>query len=64
MLGYVGSKPHTWCYIRPEYLRLQEDGNLNFCGRSDRMVKIRGNRVELGEIEAVLANIPILKMFL
>lgn len=34
--------------------RYQADGNIEFLGRNDRQVKIRGNRVELGEIEAAL----------
>jgi amino acid adenylation domain-containing protein len=34
------------------------DGNLRFIGRKDRMVKKRGYRVELGEIEACLYRHP------
>ncbi len=34
----------------------QEDGLLQFLGRKDRMVKTRGNRVELDEVEAALAS--------
>lgn len=34
--------------------RYLPDGDIEFLGRSDSQVKIRGNRVELGEIEAVL----------
>jgi amino acid adenylation domain-containing protein len=34
------------------------DGNLDFIGRRDRMVKKRGYRVELGEIEACLYRHP------
>lgn len=33
-----------------------EDGLLRFLGRKDRMVKTRGNRVELDEVEAALAT--------
>lgn len=32
----------------------RKDGNIEFIGRKDHQVKIRGNRVELGEIENVL----------
>jgi amino acid adenylation domain-containing protein len=35
-----------------------EGGYLQYCGRKDRMVKINGNRVELGEIEAALSALP------
>jgi acyl-coenzyme A synthetase/AMP-(fatty) acid ligase len=37
------------------------DGNYVFIGRRDRMVKRRGYRVELGEIEAGLYRHPTIK---
>ncbi|MEQ1506314.1 MAG: AMP-binding protein, partial [Myxococcota bacterium] len=38
--------------------RVRPDGQLEFLGRRDRQVKIRGNRVELAEVEAVLGACP------
>jgi acyl-CoA synthetase (AMP-forming)/AMP-acid ligase II len=45
-------------YCTGDYVRLLEDGNYQFLGRRDHMVKVRGFRVELGEIESVLASCP------
>lgn len=38
--------------------KVLDDGNIVFLGRADHQVKIRGNRVELEEIESRLTKIP------
>jgi acyl-coenzyme A synthetase/AMP-(fatty) acid ligase/acyl carrier protein len=34
------------------------DGSLELLGRADRQIKLRGNRIELGEVEAVVLSHP------
>ena len=45
-------------YRTGDLVRRHPDGNIEFLGRRDRQVKIRGSRIEPGEIETTLSEHP------
>ncbi|MET0462947.1 MAG: amino acid adenylation domain-containing protein [Chitinophagaceae bacterium] len=69
--GYLGRPDLTGAAFRPDILRpdqkmyntgdlacLRQDGRIDFFGRKDGQVKIRGHRVEPLEIESCLLQLP------
>ncbi|MDB9349996.1 amino acid adenylation domain-containing protein [Nodularia spumigena] len=48
-------------YKTGDLARWKDDGNLEYLGRIDEQVKLRGFRVELGEIESLLLQHPLVK---
>ncbi len=69
--GYIGSPELTAerfvpdpltgqgrCYRSGDLLRVTADGRVEFRGRADDQVKVRGYRVELGEVTTALRALP------
>ncbi|MBX2855165.1 MAG: amino acid adenylation domain-containing protein [Rhodobacteraceae bacterium] len=67
-IGYLGledetakrfvESTHGLEYRTGDLVRWRDDEQLDFLGRADGQVKVRGHRVELGEIEAAICDLP------
>ncbi|WP_036346810.1 non-ribosomal peptide synthetase [Mycolicibacterium aromaticivorans] len=55
---FVAAPGGARMYRTGDLVRRDQDGALAFVGRADAQIQVRGHRVELGEIEAVLKEIP------
>jgi len=56
MLGYWGKAPQRGPYHTGDVVRVLPGPCYDYVGRRDHLVKVRGHRIELGEVEAVLTS--------
>jgi amino acid adenylation domain-containing protein len=52
--GYWGQPPQEGPYATGDRVMVRPDGSFDYLGRRDGMVKIRGHRIELGDVLAAL----------
>ncbi|MDQ4114449.1 MAG: amino acid adenylation domain-containing protein [Actinomycetota bacterium] len=53
------TEPEARLYLTGDRARWDGTGQLEFGGRQDHQVKVRGNRVELEDVEAVIRTLPM-----
>ncbi|WP_175725334.1 non-ribosomal peptide synthetase/type I polyketide synthase [Burkholderia ambifaria] len=53
--------PHARLYRTGDLARYRPDGNIEFLGRIDHQIKLRGLRIEPGEVEAALREHPLVE---
>ena len=54
---YAADEAYGRLYYTGDVVRVLTDGSIGFIGRRDGQVKIRGNRVELSEVESLIRKI-------
>lgn len=59
MLGYWGQEPQRGPYRTGDIVRVLGDGSFDYVGRGDHIMKVRGHRVEPGDVETVLIIHPL-----
>lgn len=55
--SFVRHQGSHW-FVSGDLARYRPDGTLEFLGRADHQVKVRGHRIEPGEVEAALRGCP------
>lgn len=58
MSGYWGKAAQQGPYRTGDIGRLRADGNIEYLGRRDQQVKVRGYRLELGDVQAACRSHP------